>query len=139
MPAFFIERPVFAWVLAIAIMLGGAISLFLLPISQYPDVAPPQITVTATYPGASPEDTYEGVTRLMEEELNGVPRLLYYESTSDAAGSIKITATFEPGTIPETAAVDVQNRIKRVEARLPASIVQQGINVDTAGGGTLLL
>ncbi|MGV1867991.1 efflux RND transporter permease subunit [Rhizobium sp. L51/94] len=139
MPAFFIERPVFAWVLAIAIMLGGAISLFLLPISQYPDVAPPQITVTATYPGASPEDTYEGVTRLMEEELNGVPRLLYYESTSDAAGSIKITVTFEPGTVPETAAVDVQNRIKRVEARLPASIVQQGINVDTAGGGTLLL
>lgn len=139
MPAFFIERPVFAWVLAIAIIVVGAISVYLLPISQYPDVAPPQITVSATYPGASPEDTYQGVTRLIEEELNGVPGLLYYESTSDAAGSIKITITFEPGTVPETAAVDVQNRIKRVEARLPASIVQQGINVDTAGGGTLLL
>jgi multidrug efflux pump len=139
MPSFFIDRPVFAWVLAIAIMLAGAISLTVLPISQYPDVAPPQITVSATYPGASPDDTYEAVTRLMEEELNGIPGLLYYESTSDAQSSIKITVTFEPGTVPETAAVEVQNRIRRVEARLPSSIVQQGISVDTAGGGTLLL
>ncbi|NTI26903.1 multidrug efflux RND transporter permease subunit (plasmid) [Rhizobium rhizogenes] len=139
MPAFFIDRPVFAWVLSIAVILAGAMSLTVLPISQYPDVAPPQITISATYPGASPEDTYEGVTRLMEEELNGIPGLLYYESTSDAAGSINISVTFEPGTVPETAAVEVQNRVRRVEARLPASIVQQGISVDTAGGGTLLL
>nr|WP_153367007.1 efflux RND transporter permease subunit [Agrobacterium rosae] len=138
-PAFFIDRPVFAWVLSIAIMLAGAISLTVLPISQYPDVAPPQITISATYPGASPEDTYEGVTRLMEEELNGIPGLLYYESTSNAQGAITITVTFEPGTAPETAAVEVQNRVRRVEARLPSSIVQQGISVDTAGGGTLLL
>jgi multidrug efflux pump len=138
-PAFFIDRPVFAWVLSIAIMLAGAISLTLLPISQYPDVAPPQISISATYPGASPEDTYEGVTRLIEEELNGIPGLLYYESTSNAQGSIGITVTFEPGTVPETAAVEVQNRVRRVEARLPASIVQQGISVDTAGGGTLML
>jgi multidrug efflux pump len=138
-PAFFIDRPVFAWVLSIAIMLGGAISIVFLPISQYPDVAPPQISISANYPGASPQDTYEGVTRLMEEELNGIPGLLYYESTSDARGSINITVTFEPGTVPETAAVEVQNRVRRVESRLPASMVQQGISVDTAGGGTLML
>jgi len=139
MPAFFIERPVFAWVLSIAIMLAGALSLTLLPVSQYPDVAPPQVSVSATYPGASPEDTYEAVTRLMEEELNGIPGLLYYESTADAFGSINIDVTFEPGTVPETAAVEVQNRVRRVEARLPSSIVQQGISVETAGGGILLL
>jgi multidrug efflux pump len=139
MAAFFIDRPVFAWVLAIAIMLAGAISLAILPISQYPNVAPPQIKISAVYPGASPEDTYEGVTRLIEEELNGIPRMLYYESTSDASGSVNITVTFEPGTNSDTASVEVQNRVRRVEARLPASIVQQGINVKAASTGTLLL
>ncbi|CAM5761232.1 multidrug efflux RND transporter permease subunit [Labrys miyagiensis] len=139
MAAFFIDRPVFAWVLAIAIMLAGAISLTMLPVSQYPNVAPPQIKITAVYPGASPEGTYEGVTRLIEEELNGIPGLLYYESTSDASGSVNITVTFAPGTNSDTAAVEVQNRVRRVEARLPASIVQQGISVDAASSGTLLL
>ncbi|MFW7357528.1 MAG: multidrug efflux RND transporter permease subunit [Brucella sp.] len=139
MAAFFIDRPVFAWVLSIAIMLAGLLSLTVLPVSQYPNVAPPQIRIAATYPGASPEDTYEGVTRLIEEELNGIPGLLYYESTSDASGSITINVTFEPGTVSETAAVEVQNRVRRVEARLPSSIVQQGISVDATGGGTLLV
>ncbi|WP_412065893.1 multidrug efflux RND transporter permease subunit [Rhizobium sp. SYY.PMSO] len=139
MAAFFIDRPVFAWVLSIVIMLAGTLSLTLLPVSQYPNVAPPQIKISAVYPGASPEDTYDGVTRLIEEELNGVPGLLYYESTSDASGSINITVTFEPGTKSETAAVEVQNRVRRVEARLPSSIVQQGISVDATGGGTLLV
>ncbi len=139
MASFFIDRPVFAWVIAVVIMLAGLISLSILPISQYPDVAPPQVQISAVYPGASPEDTYEGVTRLIEEQLNGVPGLLYFESTSDASGSIGITVTFEPGTNPDTAAVEVQNRVRRVEARLPSSIVQQGIAVTTAGGGTLLV
>ncbi|MEQ1951795.1 efflux RND transporter permease subunit [Mesorhizobium sp. CN2-181] len=139
MASFFIDRPVFAWVLAIAIMLAGAISLTVLPVSQYPNVAPPQIRISAVYPGASPEDTFEGVTQLIEEELNGIPGLLYYESTSDASGSVGITVTFEPGTNPDTAAVEVQNRVRRVEARLPSSIVQQGISVDAASSGTLLL
>ncbi|MCR5942712.1 multidrug efflux RND transporter permease subunit [Ochrobactrum sp. XJ1] len=139
MAAFFIDRPVFAWVLSIAIMLAGILSLTALPITQYPNVAPPQIKISGTYPGASPEDTYEGVTRLIEEQLNGVPGLLYYESTSDASGSIGITVTFEPGTDPDTAAVEVQNRVRRVEARLPAAIVQRGITVNAASSGTLLL
>ncbi|PRD42284.1 multidrug efflux RND transporter permease subunit [Phyllobacterium phragmitis] len=139
MAAFFIDRPVFAWVIAIVIMLAGAISLTVLPISQYPKVAPPQVKISAVYPGASPEDTYEGVTRLIEEELSGVPGMLYFESTSNAAGSIGITATFESGTDPEAATVEVQNRVRRVEGRLPSSIVQQGISVDAASSGTILL
>ncbi|ATN37415.1 multidrug efflux RND transporter permease subunit (plasmid) [Rhizobium sp. ACO-34A] len=139
MAAFFIDRPVFAWVLSIAIMLAGILSLTALPITQYPNVAPPQIKISGTYPGASPEDTYEGVTRLIEEQLNGVPGLLYYESTSDASGAINITVTFEPGTDPDNAAVEVQNRVRRVEARLPAAIVQRGITVTAASSGTLLL
>lgn len=139
MPSFFIDRPVFAWVLAIAIMIAGAISLTVLPVAQYPNVAPPQIKINATYPGASPEDTYQGVTRLIEDELSGIPRMLYYESSSSAAGSISITLTFEPGTDPEAAAVEVQNRVRRVESRLPASVAQQGVGVEAAGGGTLLL
>jgi multidrug efflux pump len=139
MASFFIDRPVFAWVLAIAIMLAGALSLTILPISQYPNVAPPQIKISAVYPGASPEDAYEGVTRLIEEELNGIPGLLYFESTSDASGSVNLTVTFVPGTNSDMAAVEVQNRIRRVEARLPASIVQQGIRVQAASSGTLLL
>ncbi|MFK3781710.1 multidrug efflux RND transporter permease subunit [Agrobacterium sp. NPDC089420] len=139
MAAFFIDRPVFAWVLSIVIMLAGLLSLTMLPISQYPNVAPPQIRIAATYPGASPEDTYEGVTRLIEEELNGIRGLLYYESTSDAAGGVAITVTFEPGTDASTAAVEVQNRVRRVESRLPTSIVQQGISVDPTSADTLLL
>ncbi|SPZ49616.1 Putative component of multidrug efflux pump, acrB/acrD/acrF family [Agrobacterium tumefaciens] len=96
MAVFFIDRPVFAWVLAIAIMLAGAISVTMLPISQYPNVAPPQIRIAATYPGASPEDTYEGVTRLIEDELNGIPGLLYYESTSDSSGQSPSTLRSRP-------------------------------------------
>ncbi|CAN7165081.1 efflux RND transporter permease subunit [Pararhizobium sp. LjRoot235] len=139
MPSFFIDRPIFAWVVAIFIMVAGAIAIPQLPISQYPDVAPPQISVTATYPGASSQDTYQSVTRLIEDELNGVDGLLYFESTSSAQGSSEINVTFEPGTDPAQAAVDVQNRVRRVEARLPDSVKQQGVQVDEAGSGFLLI
>jgi len=138
MASFFIDRPVFAWVLAIAIMLAGAISVYNLPVSQYPNVAPPQLRITATYPGASPTDAYEGVARLIENQLNGVPGLLYYESTADTNGSVRITVTFAPGTDSDTAGVELQNRIRRVEARLPAAVVQQGIPVQAARTGFLL-
>lgn len=139
MPSFFIDRPIFAWVVAIFIMVAGAIAIPQLPISQYPDVAPPQISVTATYPGASSQDTYQSVTRLIEDELNGVDGLLYFRSTSSAQGSSEINVTFEPGTDPAQAAVDVQNRVRRVEARLPDSVKQQGVQVDEAGSGFLLI
>ena len=139
MPSFFIDRPIFAWVVAIFIMVAGAIAIPQLPISQYPDVAPPQITINANYPGASSQDTYQSVTRLIEDELNGVDGLLYFESTSSASGRAEINVTFAPGTDPGEAAVDVQNRVRRVEPRLPDSVKQQGVQVDEAGSGFLLI
>jgi multidrug efflux pump len=139
MPSFFIDRPIFAWVIAIFIMLAGAITIPLLPISQYPNVAPPQITVQTSYPGASPEAIYQSVTRLIEEQLNGAAGLLYFESTSDTSGRVLITVTFAPGTRVEDAAVDVQNRIGRVQSRLPQSVIQQGVQVDKAGTGFLMV
>ncbi|MGO4406433.1 multidrug efflux RND transporter permease subunit [Bosea sp. RAF48] len=139
MPSFFIDRPIFAWVVAIFIMLGGIITIPMLPIAQYPNVAPPQITISTNYPGASPEDIYQSVTRPVEEELNGVPGLLYFESTSEANGRINLTVTFAPGTKIGEAQVEVQNRISRVEPRLPRSVVQQGLRVEQAGTSFLLL
>lgn len=130
MARFFIDRPVFAWVIAIFIAIAGSIALPFLPVAQYPNVAPPQVTIETSYPGASPEDLYQAVTRPIEEELNGVNGLLYFESTSEASGRVSINATFEPGTEVEQAAVDVQNRIKRVEARLPEAVTRRGIQVD---------
>ncbi|MCZ0733073.1 efflux RND transporter permease subunit [Phreatobacter sp. AB_2022a] len=139
MPQFFIQRPVFAWVVALLIALGGAIAIPLMPVAQYPNVAPPQISISTTYPGASPESIYQGVTRLIEEELNGAVGLLYFESTSDASGAVEITATFKPGTDPQLASVDVQNRIRRVEPRLPQAVRQQGITTEQTSAGFLMV
>jgi multidrug efflux pump len=139
MPSFFINRPIFAWVVAIFVMIAGAISIPLLPVAQYPTVAPPQITVQTNFPGATPEDMYQSVTRPIEEELNGVPGLIYFESTSDSSGRIQLTATFAPGTTVGEAQVEVQNRIRRVEPRLPQAVVQQGMRVEQAGTGFLLV
>lgn len=139
MPSFFIDRPIFAWVVAIFIMIAGIIAIPLLPVSQYPDVAPPQISINTSYPGASSQDTYQSVTRLIENELNGVEGLLYFESTSSASGSVEISATFAPGTDPGQAAVDIQNRVRRVEPRLPDSVKRQGVQVDEAGSGFLMI
>lgn len=139
MARFFIDRPVFAWVIAIFIAIAGSIALPFLPVAQYPNVAPPQVTIETSYPGASPEDLYQAVTRPIEEELNGVNGLLYFESTSEASGRVSINATFEPGTEVEQAAVDVQNRIKRVEARLPEAVTRRGIQVDESSSGFLMV
>ncbi|RVG51145.1 efflux RND transporter permease subunit, partial [Sinorhizobium meliloti] len=103
MPSFFIDRPIFAWVVAIFIMIAGIIAIPLLPVSQYPDVAPPQISINTNYPGASSQDTYQSVTRLIEDELNGVEGLLYFESSTSSSGSVSIDATFQPGTDPSQA------------------------------------
>ena len=139
MPRFFIDRPIFAWVVAIFIVLAGVISIPNLPISQYPNVAPPQLTISTNYPGASPEDLYLQVTKPIEEELNGVPGLIYFESTSDASGRVEITVTFESGTNIAQAVVDTQNRIKRVEASLPSVVMQQGLQVEEAGSSFLMV
>ncbi|MDB5990538.1 MAG: acriflavine resistance protein, partial [Herbaspirillum sp.] len=128
MGSFFITRPVFAWVLAIFIMLAGALSITKLPVSQYPNIAPPTIVITAAYPGATAQTMDESVTSLIEQELNGADGLQYVESQSQP-GAVTITVTFSNATNPDLAAVDVQNRLKRVEARLPASVTQQGVQV----------
>jgi len=139
MSKFFINRPNFAWVIAIFISLAGLFAIKSLPVSQYPDVAPPQVMITATYPGASAEVLNNSVASIIEEELNGAKGLLYFESASDSTGAATITATFKPGTDPDLALVDVQNRIKRVEARLPQSVTQQGLQVEQAMSSFLML
>ena len=136
MPSFFIDRPIFAWVIALFICLGGMLALPLMPVAQYPIIAPPSISISTSYPGASTEDLYS-VTRLIEEELNGASGILNFESTSDSLGQIEITANFVPGTDSNLASVEVQNRIKRIEARLPRAVIQQGILVEEASSAVL--
>ncbi len=139
MPQFFIERPVFAWVVALAITLAGLLALPNMPVSQYPEVAPPAISIRATYPGASAEDVANSVSSIIENELNGAEGLLYYESVSDSNGGAQITATFAPGTNPDLAQVDVQNRISNVSASLPAAVMQQGLQVQKSNANFLLV
>lgn len=139
MPQFFIERPIFAWVISLAISLAGLLAIPNMPVSQYPAVAPPAITIAATYPGASVEDVADSVASVIENELNGTKDLLYYESVSDSYGSAQITATFKPGTDPDMAQVDVQNRISNITAKLPAAVVQQGLRVSQANTGFLMV
>jgi multidrug efflux pump len=135
---FFIDRPVFAWVLAIFIMLAGALAITSLPVAQYPNIAPPTIVVTANYPGATAQTLDDSVTSLIEQEMNGADGLQYIESQSQANGQVQITVTFSPETNPDLAAVDVSNRLKRVESRLPAAVTQQGVQVAKARSNFLM-
>jgi multidrug efflux pump len=137
MAGFFIDRPIFAAVIALFICLGGMLAMPFLAIAQYPIIAPPSISVSTSYPGASPENLYTSVTRLIEEELNGANGILNFESTSDSLGQVEIIANFVPGTDSSMASVEVQNRIKRVEARLPRAVIQQGILIEEASSAVL--
>ena len=139
MAHFFIHRPVLAWVIAIFIVIAGLVALPSIPVAQYPSVAPPQISVSTFYVGASPEEIHRSVAQPIEEELNGVEGIMYFESTADASGAVSITATFEPGTDTGGAQVDVQNAVRRVEPLLPQSVIDQGIQVEEAGAGFLLV
>ncbi|WP_413457799.1 multidrug efflux RND transporter permease subunit [Herbaspirillum huttiense] len=139
MPRFFIDRPIFAWVVALFIVLFGVIAMSQLPIARYPSVAPPSVTINATYPGATPQTMNDGVISLIERELSGVKNLLYFESSADTSGSAQITVTFKPGTDPELAQVDVQNKLKAIEARLPQTVRQNGVTVESAASGFLLM
>lgn len=139
MAQFFITRPIFAWVVAIFIMIAGVLAIPMLPVAQYPNVAPPQISIYTTYAGASPEDVYQSVTSPIEQELNSVDGLIYFESTSNATGLVQINATFEPGTDSAKASIDVQNAVRRVEARLPQVVKQQGVQVQEAGSSFLMM
>jgi len=139
MPQFFINRPIFAWVVALFISLAGILAIPNMPVAQYPDVAPPAITISATYPGASAQDVSEQVTSIIENELNGAKGLLYYESVSDAYGRAEIVATFVPGTNPDFAQVDLQNRVSNVSSQLPAAVIQQGLTFEQSSTGFLMV
>ncbi|QEY62716.1 multidrug efflux RND transporter permease subunit [Metapseudomonas lalkuanensis] len=139
MSLFFIKRPNFAWVVALFISLAGLLVIPLLPVAQYPNVAPPQISVTATYPGASAKVLVESVTSVIEESLNGAKGLLYFESTNNSNGIAEVVVTFQPGTDPQLAQVDVQNRLKKAEARMPQAVLSQGLQVEQTSAGFLLI
>src|SRR5438045_9090678 len=139
MSKFFIDRPVFAWVIALFILVMGAVSVTKLPIAQYPTVAPPTIVVSAVYPGASAQTLEDTVLSIIEQEMNGSPGLIYMESVTQANGTGSITLSFEPGTSPELAQVDVQNRLSRASPRLPQAVTQQGVRVAKARTNLLLL
>ena len=137
MPQFFIDRPVFAWVLAILLTLGGGIALTSLSMEAYPDIAPPQVIVSTSYPGASASTVESTVTQIIEQQLTGIDHLLYFTSSSGSDGSSQITLTFENGTDPDIAAVQTQNRVTLATPRLPTEVNAQGIRIDKANAGFL--
>ena len=132
MSKFFIDRPIFAWVIALVIMLVGALSILKLPINQYPSIAPPAISISVTYPGASAQTVQDTVVQVIEQQLNGIDHLRYVASESNSDGSMTITATFEQGTDPDTAQVQVQNKLNLATPLLPQEVQQQGIRVTKA-------
>ena len=135
---FFIDRPIFSAVLSILIVVVGCIGLYLLPVDQYPQITPPQVKISASYPGASANTVSQAVATPIEQELNGTPGMLYMESNSSNSGSLTITVTFDISSDPELAAVEIQNRVKLAESRLPAEVVQNGIEVEKQSSNQLM-
>ena len=136
---FFISRPIFTWVMALFIMGAGIFSVFQLPVAQYPKIAPPKISVTATYPGASAETLENTVTQVIEQNLTGIDNLRYIQSESSSAGRATITLTFEPGTDPDTAQVQTQNKVSQSLSSLPSIVQSLGVPVEKAGGSFALI
>src|SRR5512135_2393973 len=136
---FFLDRPVFAWVIAIVIMLVGALAIYNLPISQYPPIAPPSIYIQAFYPGASAETVENSVTQIIEQKMTGLDKMLYLSATSDSAGASRIELTFAPGTDPDLAWAKVQNKLQLAMASLPVVVQRQGITVGKATRNYLML
>jgi len=139
MSRFFINRPIFAWVIAIMVMLAGLLAIKTLPVSQYPPIAPPQITINATYPGASAQTVQDTVTQVVEQKLNGIDNLIYMSSTSDSAGAVSINLTFKAGTDPNIAQVQVQNKLQLATPLLPQIVQKQGIQVVKSTKNFLLI
>ena len=139
MPRFFINRPIFAWVIAIMVMLAGLLAIKTLPVSQYPPIAPPQITINAMYPGASAQTVQDTVTQVIEQKLNGIDNLIYMSSTSDSAGAVAINLTFRAGTDPNIAQVQVQNKLQLAVPLLPQVVQRQGISVVKSTKNFLLI
>ncbi|MGL5601981.1 MAG: efflux RND transporter permease subunit [Silvania sp.] len=139
MANFFIQRPVFAWVLAIILMIAGGLAILKLPVAQYPTIAPPAVAISATYPGADAQTVQDTVTQVIEQNMNGIDNLMYMSSTSDSAGSVTITLTFESGTDPDIAQVQVQNKLQLAMPLLPQEVQQQGIGVEKSSSSFLLV
>ena len=138
MAHFFIDRPIFAWVIAIVIMLAGGLSISQLPLEQYPDIAPPSINISATYTGASAKTIEDSVTQVIEQEMKGIDGLVYMSATSSSAGSASISLSFIAGTDADVAQMQVQNKLQQAESRLPLAVQNQGITV-TKGGNDFLM
>ena len=139
MSRIFIDRPIFAWVIAIITMLAGIGAIFSLPIAQYPDVAPPQVNIRATYPGANAQTIQNSVTQIIEQQLTGIDGLLYFSSQSSSRGQVTISATFAKGTDPDIAQVQVQNQVQQALSRLPQQVQQQGLRVTKSNPDFLMI
>ncbi|HFY4275578.1 TPA: efflux RND transporter permease subunit [Salmonella enterica subsp. enterica serovar Typhimurium] len=139
MANFFIRRPIFAWVLAIILMMAGALAIMQLPVAQYPTIAPPVVSISATYPGADAQTVQDTVTQVIEQNMNGIDNLMYMSSTSDSAGSVTITLTFQSGTDPDIAQVQVQNKLQLATPLLPQEVQQQGISVEKSSSSFLMV
>ncbi|EPZ2210885.1 multidrug efflux RND transporter permease subunit AcrF [Escherichia coli] len=139
MANFFIRRPIFAWVLAIILMMAGALAILQLPVAQYPTIAPPAVSVSANYPGADAQTVQDTVTQVIEQNMNGIDNLMYMSSTSDSAGSVTITLTFQSGTDPDIAQVQVQNKLQLATPLLPQEVQQQGISVEKSSSSYLMV
>lgn len=136
---FFIDRPIFAWVIAIIIMLAGALAIETLPIEQYPEIAPPSVSVRTQYPGADAQTVQNSVTQVLEQNMTGVDNLLYMSSTSDSAGNVTITVSFQSGTNPDTAQMQVQNKVSQTLSTLPQAVQDQGVTVEKASSSFLMV
>ncbi|EAZ5418846.1 efflux RND transporter permease subunit [Salmonella enterica] len=139
MANFFIRRPIFAWVLAIILMMAGALAIMQLPVAQYPTIAPPAVSISATYPGADAQTVQDTVTQVIEQNMNGIDNLMYMSSTSDSAGSVTINLTFQSGTDPDIAQVQVQNKLQLATPLLPQEVQQQGISVEKSSSSFLMV
>ncbi|ENC9772060.1 TPA: efflux RND transporter permease subunit [Citrobacter koseri] len=139
MANFFINRPIFAWVLAIILMMAGTLAIMQLPVAQYPTIAPPAVAISATYPGADAQTVQDTVTQVIEQNMNGIDNLMYMSSTSDSSGSVTITLTFQSGTDPDIAQVQVQNKLQLAMPLLPQEVQQQGISVEKSSSSFLLV
>ena len=135
---FFIDRPIFSAVLSILIVVVGCIGLYLLPVDQYPQITPPMVKISVSYPGASAQTVSQAVATPIEQELNGTPGMLYMESSSSNSGGLSINVTFDISANPELSAVEIQNRVKLAESRLPAEVVQNGISVEKQSSNQLM-
>ena len=139
MPNFFIDRPIFAWVIAIIIMLAGGLAILKLPVAQYPTIAPPAVTISATYPGADAKTVQDTVTQVIEQNMNGIDNLMYMSSNSDSTGTVQITLTFQSGTDADIAQVQVQNKLQLAMPLLPQEVQQQGVSVEKSSSSFLMV